>query len=45
MLVTNQRLDQLAAAHADFAQRGMLNGSCLANELEALGMSVLSDHL
>jgi hypothetical protein len=29
MLVTNQRLDKLAAAHVDFADRGMLKGSCL----------------
>ncbi|KAF8816129.1 hypothetical protein BYT27DRAFT_7221675 [Phlegmacium glaucopus] len=29
MLVTNQRLDKLAAAHVDFTDRGMLNGSCL----------------
>ena len=27
MLVTNQQLDQLAAAHTDFANRGMLNTS------------------
>ena len=24
ILITNQRLDQLAAAHSDFAKRGML---------------------
>lgn len=35
MLVTNQRLDQLAAARTDFSQRGMLNGSCLTNILQA----------
>jgi hypothetical protein len=29
MLVTNQRLDQLAAARTDFSNRGMLNGTCL----------------
>ena len=29
MLVTNQRLDQLAAVCTDFANRGMLNGTCL----------------
>jgi hypothetical protein len=34
ILITNQRLDQLAAARTDFSQRGMLNGSCLTNILE-----------
>jgi hypothetical protein len=33
MLVTNQRLDQLAAARADFTDRGMLNGTCLFEAL------------
>lgn len=36
MLVTNQRLDQLAAARADFTDQGMLNGSCLSEVLKAL---------
>ena len=35
MLITNQRLDQLAAARTDFSQRGMLNGSCLTSVLQA----------
>lgn len=43
MLVSNQRLDKLAAARVDFINRGMLAGSCLssvydlrqARELEA----------
>ena len=39
MLVTNQRLDQLAAARTDFERRGMLNGSCLGTTLETLGKS------
>lgn len=30
MLVTNQRLDKLAAARVDFADRGMLQGTCLS---------------
>jgi hypothetical protein len=30
MLVTNQRLDKLAASRADFAKRGMLKGTCLS---------------
>jgi hypothetical protein len=39
ILVTNQRLDQLAAARADFASRGMLDGTCLSYSLQQqLGM-------
>jgi hypothetical protein len=30
MLLTNQRLDKLAAARVDFANRGMLQGACLS---------------
>ncbi|KAG2154335.1 uncharacterized protein EDB93DRAFT_1326904 [Suillus bovinus] len=30
MLVTNQRLDELAASRADFTQRKMLDGTCLS---------------
>ena len=30
MLLTNQRLDKLAASQVDFEQRGMLQGSCIA---------------
>jgi hypothetical protein len=30
MLLTNQRLDKLAAARVDFTSRGMLNGTCLS---------------
>jgi hypothetical protein len=30
MLLTNQRLDKLAAARVDFAERGMLRGTCLS---------------
>jgi hypothetical protein len=37
MLVTNQRLDQLAAARTDFANRGMLSGTCLSEVLQVLG--------
>ncbi|KAG1876246.1 hypothetical protein F4604DRAFT_2006193 [Suillus subluteus] len=36
MLVTNQRLDKLAAAHIDFKNCGMLNGTCLSATLKAL---------
>ena len=31
MLLTNQRLNKLAAARADFANRGMLKGTCLSS--------------
>ena len=33
MLTTNQRLDQLAAAHVDFDSRGMLRGTLMASAL------------
>ncbi|KAF9237764.1 hypothetical protein BU15DRAFT_88600 [Melanogaster broomeanus] len=36
MLVTNQRLDKLAAMRADFLRRGMLHGTCLSGVLECL---------
>ena len=39
MLITNQRLDQLAAARTDFSRRGMLNGSCLTSILQARHMT------
>ena len=39
MIVTNQRLDQLAAARTDFERRGMLNRTCLETTLETLGRS------
>ena len=35
MLVTNQRLDKLAASRADFAARGMLKGPCLPSYAQA----------
>lgn len=35
MLLTNQRLDKLAAARVDFMKRGMLGGTCLS---DAVGM-------
>jgi hypothetical protein len=37
MLLTNQRLDKLAAAHTDFIERGMLNGTCLSAAQEVIG--------
>jgi hypothetical protein len=36
MLLTNQRLDKLAAARADFEARGMLTGSCVSDALREL---------
>jgi hypothetical protein len=40
MLVTNQRLDQLVAARTDFENRGMLNGTCLSEVLQAQALRV-----
>lgn len=37
MLLTNQRLDKLAAARIDFSSRGMLEGTCLSEMLAKLG--------
>ena len=37
MLLTNQRLDKLAAARIDFSNRGMLQGTCLSEMLAKLG--------
>jgi len=37
MLLTNQRLDKLAAARVDFTHRGMLQGTYLNWVLSTLG--------
>jgi hypothetical protein len=37
MLLTNQRLDKLAAACVDFTDRGMLEGTCLSDVLKSIG--------
>jgi hypothetical protein len=37
MLLTNQRLDKLAAAYVDFTDRGMLDGTCLSEALKTIG--------
>ncbi|KAG2740823.1 hypothetical protein P692DRAFT_201842419 [Suillus brevipes Sb2] len=37
MLLTNQRLNKLAASHVDFVDRGMLRGTCLSYILSKLG--------
>jgi hypothetical protein len=39
MLLTNQRLDKLAASYVDFANRGMLEGTCLSDALKLIGGS------
>lgn len=39
MLLTNQRLDKLAASQVDFANRNMLIGTCLSAILDNLGKS------
>ena len=36
MLVTNQRLDKLAASRIDFKDRGMLDGTVISNKLRVL---------
>ena len=36
MVLTNQRLEKLAYARADFSARGMLSGTCLSEALAAL---------
>lgn len=36
MLVINERMDKLAAAHQDFKKRGMLQGSCLDEVLRQI---------
>ena len=37
MLLTNQRLDKLAAAQVDFTVCGMLEGTCLSEALKTIG--------
>lgn len=39
MLLTNQHLNKLAAACVDFSTCGMLEGTCLSDELKNLGKS------
>lgn len=39
MLLTNQRLDKLAASYVDFEDRGMLEGTCLSDALTLIGRS------
>ena len=42
MLLTNQRLDKLAAALADFASCGMLVGTCLSSTWDQIQAQALS---
>ncbi|KAG2053883.1 hypothetical protein BDR06DRAFT_1051613 [Suillus hirtellus] len=42
MLLTNQRLDKLAASHVNFRIRGMLSGTCLSSVLALLGNFLIS---
>ena len=39
MLLTNQQLDKLAVSHVDFANHGMLEGTCLSDALKLIGRS------
>jgi hypothetical protein len=39
MLLMNQRLDKLAAAHVDFTNHGMLDGTVLSATLREIGRS------
>jgi hypothetical protein len=41
MLLTNQRLDKLAATRVDFAARGMLDGTCLSTVAGELGLCLV----
>ena len=45
ILVTNQRLDELSAAWTDFANRSMLNRTCLSSALKLIGMQSIKHHL
>ncbi|KZT06391.1 uncharacterized protein LAESUDRAFT_737090 [Laetiporus sulphureus 93-53] len=40
MLLTNQRLDKLSASRVDFESRGMLKGSCLSAEVQAISREI-----
>jgi len=43
MLVINERMDKIAAAHRDFTARGMLHGTCLSHAQLKLLLSVEGD--
>ncbi|KAF8127961.1 hypothetical protein EV363DRAFT_1400845 [Boletus edulis] len=40
ILLTNQRLDKLAACRVEFEARGMLQGTCLSSALKCVGLLV-----
>ncbi|THH12620.1 hypothetical protein EW146_g7529 [Bondarzewia mesenterica] len=40
MLLTNQRLDKIAAARVDFDARGMLNGPCLSKAAQLVSIPI-----
>ena len=47
MLLTNQRLDKLAASRVDFMSRGMLNGPCLPSWIDRVAQdeaAALDEH-
>ncbi|KIK13423.1 hypothetical protein PISMIDRAFT_18013 [Pisolithus microcarpus 441] len=45
MILTNQRLDKLAASRADFTARGMMNGTCLSAALDVCArLSSTNEH-
>jgi len=44
MLLTNQRLDKLAAARTDFADHGMLQGTCLSAVWDQILCTYFSFH-
>lgn len=43
MLLTNQRLDKLAASRVDFKSRGMLSGTCLSEAITTLNPPQTND--
>ncbi|PIL30262.1 hypothetical protein GSI_07440 [Ganoderma sinense ZZ0214-1] len=44
MLLTNQRLEKILHARADFSARGMLSGTCLSEAIAALALAQHPDH-
>jgi hypothetical protein len=41
MLLTNQRIDKLSALWVDYAQRGMLTGTCLSSAIDELSECIV----
>jgi len=44
MLLTNQCLDKLAAAHVDFSSHGMLEGTCLSSVVDQI-LHMIFNHI